>query len=152
MASERLHVLFHDLTGSIGGIATLSQICVAYITKFNMDRLEGQFKEGLSTTFKNIAAYHDRIAENLNLTLNVLAEIDSKGTAVVLESAIKRELKTAKENYSNAEMAYSELLKSDTKENLLIFAERLKKLEPICDSMLTAIAEAKDRLATQGKY
>ena len=152
MINEPLHKLFHDLSGPISTINTMSQICVSYMTKFNMERLEGDIKENLVTAYKNIFSCRDEITAQLKLVAAALGEIGSKDIADTLQEYIDYELKELKEAEESSEKSYRYLLKNDTKENLLKFCEEVNKFQPVCRSMVKTTHWCKDKLTALGKY
>ena len=152
MINEPLHKLFHDLTGPIGAINTMSQICVSYITTFNMERLEGNLKENFTTAYKSIFSCREKIAEQFKLVAATLDKIESKDIADTLREYINHGLQDLKEVEEACERSYSYLLKYDTKENLLRFGEELKGFQPVCQSMVQAMNWCKDKLTNLGKY
>lgn len=152
MINERLHKLFHDLSGPVSTIDTMSQICVSYIMRFNMERLGGDIKEHLTTAYRNIFSCRDEIASQLRLVAVALNEIDSKDIADTLQEYINYGLKDLKEAEESSERAFKYLLEYDTKENLLRFCEEVKKFQPVCQSMVKAMDLCKDKLAALGKY
>ena len=130
----------------------MSQICASYIATFNMERLEGNLKENLTTAYKNIFSCREKIAEQLKLVAVALDKIESKDVADTLQEYINHGLQDLKEAEEACERSYSYLLKYDTKENLLRFAEELKGFQPVCQSMVKAMNLCKDKLTTVGKY
>ena len=152
MINEPLHKLFHDLSGPIGTINTMSQICVSYITTFNMERLEGNLKENLTNAYKDIFFCREKIAGQLKLVIDALDKIESKDVGDTLQEYINHGLQDLKEVEEACERSYSYLLKYDTKENLLRFGEELKGFQPVCQSMVRAMSWCKEKLATAGKY
>ena len=152
MINEPLHKLFHDLTGPIGTINTMSQICVSYITTFNMERLEGNLKENFTTAYRNIFSCREKIAGQLKLVTAALDKIESKNIADTLQEYINHGLQDLKEVEEACERSYSYLLKYDTKKNLLRFGEELKEFQPVCRSMVQAMNLCKDKLTNLGKY
>ncbi len=152
MINEHLHKLFHDLSGPISTINMMSQICVSYITTFNMERLEGDIKEDLTIAYKNIFSCRDDIAKQPKLIVSALNEIGSKDIGDVLQEYINYGLKELKEVEESCEKSFNHLLKHDTKENLLKFGEEVKKFQPICQSMVRSKNWCKDKLTASGKY
>ena len=152
MINEPLHKLFHDLSGPVSTINTMSQICIAYIATFNMEKLEGNLKENLTNAYKDIFSCREKIAEQLKLVVAALDKIESKDIADTLQEYINHGLKDLKGAEKSCERSYSCLLKCDTKENLLQFGEELKKFQPICQSMIKAMNLCKDKLTASGKY
>jgi len=152
MINEKLHLLFHDLSGRIGGINTMWQICIAYIKKFDLERLDGKFKENITVAFRNIPSYRKATIEKLKLVIGALNKLGSRDITETLESAINHGLEELEEIEYTADTLYHQLLEHDTKENLMRFAEELEKLGPVCRSMIDAIGNSKNKLTALGKY
>jgi uncharacterized protein Yka (UPF0111/DUF47 family) len=152
MINEKLHLLFHDLSGAIGGIDTLSQICVAYITKFNLEKLEGKFEKEITNTFKNLLTYRETIVKKLDLVVAALIEIGERDIALALQKDVLHEVEKIKDLEAGADLLYGQLLKSDTKDNLYCFSKEVSGFKVICDSLSKAINSCKDKLTALGKY
>lgn len=152
MINEPLHKLFHNLSGPIGTINTMSQICVSYINTFNMEKLEGNLKENLTNAYKDIFSCRDKIAEQLKLVVAALEKTESKDIADTLQECIDHGLKGLKEVEETCEISYNYLLKHDIKENLLQFGEEVKKFQPVCQYMVKAMNLCKDKLTASGEY
>lgn len=152
MINEKLHSLFHDLIAPIGSIDTLSQICASYITKFDLERLEGKFKKEITSTFKNSCSYHYVIIEKLKLVVDALIEIGEKDIALALQNDVISEVEKIKALEAATKLLYSRLLSSDTKENLLGFAEKVSNFKLVCNSLSKIISDCKDHLTALGKY
>lgn len=152
MVNEPLHKLFHDLSGPINTINTMSQICVSYITTFDMEKLEGDIKEDFVTAYKNIFPCKDDIIKQLKLVVSALNKIGSQDIGDTLQEYINYELKELKKAEESSERAFNNLLEHDIKENLLRFGEKIKKFQPICQSMVKTMNLCKSKLTALGKY
>jgi hypothetical protein len=150
--NEPLHLLFHDLSGPIGTINTMSQICASYITRFNMEKLEGEFKDNLAITYNSIFSCRNTIAEKLKLVVGALTGIGSRDIGDTLQKYIDHGLKNIKDIEESSGKAFNRLLENDTKQNLLEFGEEVRKFNPICQSMVEAMSMCKDNLTALGKY
>ncbi|MFA5143956.1 MAG: hypothetical protein WC522_07335 [Candidatus Omnitrophota bacterium] len=152
MINEKLHVLFHDLTGAIGGINTLSQICAAYITQFNLEKLEGKFKNEITKNLKNLLAYRKSVGEKFNLVMDTLIEIGERDIAVALQKDVLQEVEKIKDLEAGTDLLYSRLLKDDTKDNLYCFSKEVSEFKTVCDSMMKIITDCRNKLTVLGKY
>jgi len=152
MINEKLHVLFHDLTGPVGSINTLSQICAAYITKFDPHTLKGKFEKEITSTFKNILSYPNIIIEKLNPAIDALIEINEKDIALSLKRDVVLEVERIKKREEKARLLFKRLAESDTKENLTAFAEEVAGFKQECGVLATIIQSCKDKLVAVGKY
>lgn len=152
MINEKLHLLFHDLLGAISGIDTLSQICVAYITKFNLEKLEGKFKKEITGTFRNLLSYRKTINEKLGLVVPAIIGIGEKDIAQALRRNVIRELEKIKGLEADAGLLHRRILKTNTKDNLYRFSRKLSEFKAVCDSLIKIISDSKEKLAALGKY
>lgn len=147
-----LHELLHELLGSINGINLMAQMCAQFITVIKIEKLEGESKEQMAANFSNVTSYHKKAIKDLNLVVNALTEIGSENIGSSLKKDVACELEKVKNIITSAEKLYRKILKVDTKENLLSFAQELEEVEPICQSMAEKIRASKKELVAQGKY
>jgi len=117
-----------------------------------LEKLEGEFKENITTAFRNISSYKDAIGAKLKLVVSALTEIGNSDIGTVLQDCVNNGLNDIKVIEKNAERLYNQLLESDTKENLLRFAEEVRKFQPVCNSMVKAMDWCKDKLTALEKY
>ena len=130
----------------------MSQICVSYITTFNVEKLEGDIKEDLTAAYKNIFSCRDDIAKQLKLAVSALNGIGSRDIGDTLQEYINYGLKELKDVENSSERSFNYLLEHDAKENLLKFGEEVKKFQPVCQSMVKVMKWCKNKLTVSGKY
>lgn len=152
MINEKLHSQFHDLAGHIGSVSAFSQVCAAYVARFNLEKLEGRFKAEITNNFQKILSYYDVVMKDLKKVIFGLNEIDEKTHAKDLQNNILFEIEKLKDIEEKAGILFDRLKEDDNKENLIAFKDEVSKIPQLCIRMSEIINALKDKLTALGKY